>query len=345
MSAHPSFLDMLCPMHAVLAPDGLITQIGPTLHKIWPANSWIGTEFLEAFSITRPQHISSGAELASLLGAPLHLRLRHGPKIGMKGVVVPHPTPKAGVIVNLSFGISAVEAVQTYGLSSADFAPTDLTVEMLYLVEAKSVVMAASHHLNERLLEARSHAEQQAVTDALTGVENRRGFERFLDRLITRQAPFVLMQVDLDHFKAVNDTLGHDAGDRVLQKAAQIMRDTLRTRDLVARVGGDEFILVLEGHTTVDMINAIGSRIIAGVRDLTTGGGRDLTVGCSIGAVQSHDVDPPALQDLLKAADLALYDSKAAGRGRLTVFDLATHVLKPTNQPLDAAGAIAKPAE
>ncbi len=344
MSATPSFLDTLCPMHAVLAPDGRIIDVGPTLAKLWAAHKWQGVDVLDAFSITRPHYDGTSAELTSLLGTPLHLKWRQGPQIGMKGVLVPHPNPDHGMILNLSFGISAVDAVQIYDLNSADFAPTDLTVEMLYLVEAKSVVMAASRQLNERLLEARSQAEHQAMTDVLTGVENRRGLDQFLDRLVARQAGFVLMNVDLDHFKAVNDTLGHDAGDRVLQNAAQIMRDVLRTRDLVARVGGDEFILVIEGPATDEMIRGIGARIIAGIRDVPIGGDHGLSVGCSLGAVHSHGIDPFDVQDLLKAADVALYASKTAGRGCLTVYDPATHGAQPHDQLLDVAGGMAKPA-
>lgn len=258
--------------------------------------------------------------------------------------MVLHPTLAGGMIINLSFGISAADAVRTFSLTNSNFAPTDLTVEMLYLLEAKSVVMAASRRLNERLLEARTQAEKQAETDALTGVENRRGLDRFVARLTARQAAFTLLHVDLDHFKAVNDTLGHDAGDMVLQQAAQIMCDELRDRDLVARVGGDEFILLIEGDMQKDAVGAIGSRVITRISGLIVSEDHQLSVGCSIGAVLSHDADPPVLHDLLKAADLALYASKDAGRGRFTMYDPMIHGAVSAQQVLDDRRLIAKPA-
>lgn len=337
------FLDVLCPMHAVLTADGRIIHAGPTLQKLHPSGDWPGTDFFEAFEITRPQKIARADQLMDLAGKAVHLKLRSHPQTRLKGVIVPHPSVKDTMILNLSFGISVIDAVQTFTLSGADFAPTDLTVEMLYLVEAKSAVMTASRRLNERLLEARSQAEKQAVTDALTGVENRRGLQRFVDRLLVRQAQFALLHVDLDHFKAVNDTLGHDAGDIVLQTAAQIMREELRDRDLVARVGGDEFILVIEGDTQEDVLHRIGARVIARVGGVTGIQDQRFNLGCSIGAVFSRHVQAPTLPDLLKAADLALYASKEAGKGRLTVFDPGEHNAVPNQQPLDGRGLIAKP--
>ncbi len=344
MTSQLSFLDVMCPMHAVLAADGRIVHVGPTLRKLHSSSDLVGTGFLDSFDVTRPQNITRAGQLLSLCGKTLHLKRRHAPHVGLKGVIVPHPTIEGGMILNLSFGISAAEAVRRFALNNSDFAPTDLTVEMLYLLEAKSVVMAASRRLNERLLEARTQAEKQAETDALTGVENRRGLERFVARLIARQAAFALLHVDLDHFKAVNDTLGHDAGDMVLQQAAQIMRDELRDGDLVARVGGDEFILLIEGDMQTDAVGAIGSRVITRISALTVTEDHQLSVGCSIGAVLSRHVDPPVMQDLLKAADLALYASKGAGRGRFTMFDPMSHGALPAQQVLDDRGLIAKPA-
>jgi len=317
---------------------------GPTMRKVIQSDDMIGTRLFDRFEVTRPHGVARASQSFQLLGQTVHLTLRAQPNIRLKGVGVRHPTIDDAMILNLSFGISVIDAVQTFGLNRADFSPTDLAVEMLYLVEAKSAVMAASRRLNERLLDARTQAEEQAVTDALTGVENRRGLARFVDRLIARQARFALLHVDLDHFKAVNDTLGHDVGDIVLQNAAQIMRDELRDRDHVARVGGDEFILVIEGNSDRDMICGIGARVIARISDLVVAADQALSVGCSMGAVLSDQIEMRSLQDLLKAADLALYASKKAGRGRLTFFDPDEHGVMPDQQSLDGAEPIAKPA-
>lgn len=103
------------------------------------------------------------------------------PKTEVKGLLVAGPS-EGQSIVNLSFGISVVDAVSDYSLNSADFAATDLTIEMLYLVEAKSAAMEASRKLNLRLQGAMIAAEEQAFTDTLTGLKNRRAMDHVLAR-------------------------------------------------------------------------------------------------------------------------------------------------------------------
>jgi GGDEF domain-containing protein len=130
------------------------------------------------------------------------------------------------------------EAVRRYGLTVADFAATDLTIEMLYLVEAKSAVMEELRHLNLRLHGAKAAAEEQALSDTLTGLCNRRALDLGLGALVQQGQTFGLMHLDLDYFKQVNDTHGHAAGDAVLRQVALVLREETRASDLVARVGG-----------------------------------------------------------------------------------------------------------
>ena len=343
MSVSPTALDVICPMHVVLDPVGRIVHAGPTLQKLTPSHSLIGQDFLDVFEVTRPQGVTRSCELVTLSGSTLHLKHRTPPFTGFKAVLAMRPDGKAGAVVNMSFGLSVVDAVRSYALSNADFAPTDLTVEMLYLVEAKSAVMAASRRLNERLQEAKTLAEQQAVTDTLTGLENRRGFEQFLTRLIARQARFALLQVDLDGFKRINDTFGHDVGDQILQEAARIMTEEVRDRDLAARIGGDEFILLIDGDPSPETLTVIATRLIRRMQALELPQSDGPPFGCSIGAVRSSDLAPLNAQDMLKAADLALYRSKRAGRGRLTVHD-PTRNGWSQHQVLDDTEVMSKPA-
>lgn len=201
-----------------------------------PVRRWRG-RFLDRFDLRRPRAVMSMADLMASSGVKLHLRFRDPPATGLKGVLMPLPGGQ-GAIVNLSFGISILDAVRDYRLTSGDFAATDLAIEMLYLVEAKSAAMEASRLLNQRLQGARIAAEEQAFTDTLTGLKNRRAMDHVLGRVIATQMPFAVMHVDLDFFKAVNDRLGHAAGDHVLQEVARIMIDaTRRGKDTVARTG------------------------------------------------------------------------------------------------------------
>ncbi len=113
-----------------------------------------------------------------------------------------------GSILSQSFGIALQSAIKRYRLTPQDFAPTDLAPEMLYLIEANQAAMSASRSLTERLQGAKMLAEEQAHSDTLTGLRNRRSLERILDHLAQTNESFSLIQIDLDYFKSVNDTLG-----------------------------------------------------------------------------------------------------------------------------------------
>ncbi|MFP4275581.1 MAG: GGDEF domain-containing protein, partial [Paracoccaceae bacterium] len=155
-------------MHARLDAEGTIRHAGPTLRKLCDGAPPEGARFLDLFELTRPRGIASMADLAASSGTRLNLRLRGGPRTRLKGVLA--RVPEGGAVVNLSFGISILDAVRDYALTNADFAATDLAMEMLYLVEAKSAAMEASRMLNLRLRGAMIAAEEQAYTDTLTGL-------------------------------------------------------------------------------------------------------------------------------------------------------------------------------
>lgn len=219
-------------------------------------------------------------------------------------------------MINFGFGIGVVDAVRDYVLNANDFAPTDLTIEMLYLVEAKSAVMEELRNLNRRLQIAKRAAELQAKTDPLTGVKNRRALEMELDRLIEEGLPFGLMLIDLDFFKKVNDTLGHAAGDHVLKVVAQILTDEIRHSDVIARVGGDEFVLALPDMTTEAALNAMGERIISRISEPIYYEGQACEVSASVGSTRTTLYENPTIEQMTLDADAALYRSKGEGRGR-----------------------------
>lgn len=311
-------LDTLCPMHAVLDGAGLIRHAGPTLRKLRPDLTMPGMRFGALFSLRRPQGDGSMASLLRTAGQRLHLQLREPPGTDLKGVLVPVPPsfgPEGGAIVNLSFGISVVDAVRDFALSSADFAATDLTIEMLYLVEAKTAAMEASRMLNLRLQGAMIAAEERAYTDTLTGLKNRRALNHVLPRLLVARQDFALIHLDLDFFKAVNDTLGHAAGDHVLQCVARLMVEETRDEDTVARVGGDEFVIVLNRVTDGRRVQDIARRLIARLKEPIPFNDRDCRISGSIGSVMSCEYEAPDLARMMEDADIALYAAKAKGRG------------------------------
>lgn len=316
-----ALLDTLCPMHLILHGDGLILHTGPSLRKVSPEIASGGSAFFDHFTVKRPKFVTTIADLTEKRGMKLHLAFRDDPDSDLKGVAVPVEDGRGTVVINLSFGISILDAVRTHTLTNADFAATDLAIEMLYLIEAKSAAMDASRRLNLKLQGARIAAEEQAFTDTLTGLKNRRALDHVLARLVAGRAGFAVMQIDLDYFKAVNDTLGHPAGDHVLQAVAQIMVEETRAADTIARVGGDEFTLILRDVENEKTLRQIGSRLIERLEKPILFQGKPCRISASIGTVWIRENQTAVAQDVLSRADQALYHSKKAGRAQQTIFD------------------------
>jgi len=310
-------LARLMPMHLIVSPTGHIRHTGPTLAKLIGDAGLSGARFLEVFELRRPRNVTCVEQLRAVAGTTLNLRMRKPPGTPLKGLAVNLPGGQ-GMLINLSFGIAAVDAVATFHLTSADFPATDLTVEMLYLVEAKQAVMDESHHLNLRLQSARNAAEEQAFTDTLTGLKNRRAMDDILQHYTACGESFGLMQVDLDYFKDVNDTLGHAAGDHVLQQVARILVEETRASDTIVRAGGDEFVLVFHRLTDPDRLGAIADRVLKRLETPIMFGQDPCRISASIGITVSDDYDPPTADQMLIDADMALYASKKAGRAQHT---------------------------
>lgn len=317
-------LGRLMPMHIWSSPSGHIRAVGPTMAKLCEGRVLTGMRFLEVFEVHKPHRVQSMEEVARLSGQRLHLALREAPHTALRGLVVPVQGGQ-GVLVNLSFGIAVAEAVREHSLTNADFAPTDLTVELLYLTEVKAAVMEELGALNRRLQSAQRAAEAQALTDALTGLSNRRALDMELQRAIDGIARgsdgFALMQIDLDYFKTVNDTLGHAAGDRVLSEVAGTLRHATRRHDIIARVGGDEFVLILPGPIDQLTVGRIAARIIRGLEQPVLFEGQPCRISGSIGATLSRLYEYPDADRMLSDADAALYASKRKGRAQCTIYE------------------------
>jgi diguanylate cyclase (GGDEF)-like protein len=163
--------------------------------------------------------------------------------------------------------------------------------------------------------------KRMASIDALTGVSNRRGVEQFMAAVMRqarmRQEALAVLALDIDHFKHINDSFGHAAGDRVLQHVARTCGEALRDGDLLGRIGGEEFLVVLPGNTleqaAADVAERLRSRVEAlALDDLPAG----LRTTISIGVAQMSPQDAN-VADLLLRADEALYRAKAEGRNRV----------------------------
>lgn len=176
----------------------------------------------------------------------------------------------------------------------------------------------------ERLAEERAH--YLARHDALSGLLNRNSFKEALDEAAWRHAGggsgFAVLCVDLDHFKEVNDTQGHAAGDDMLRQVGDRLRAQVRTGDRVARLASDEFALLLTGAATPEAVTTLAERVIAALAEPFILGRASVSSGCSIGAAM-FGVDAATPDEVLQKADLALQRAKAAGRGAFHFYDAA----------------------
>jgi len=173
-----------------------------------------------------------------------------------------------------------------------------------------------------RTRHALAGVERQASTDPLTGLANRRELSA---RLACGPPPRAVLALDLDHFKAVNDTLGHDAGDQLLVAVAARLSACVEPEDLVVRLGGDEFVVVIADRPAAPEPLAIGEGIVASLgRPFALSAGT-VRVGASVGVADRYAARTREADALLSAADDALYRAKRAGRGRVAAAsDLAT---------------------
>ncbi|MEO0990163.1 MAG: EAL domain-containing protein [Pseudomonadota bacterium] len=201
---------------------------------------------------------------------------------------------------------------------------TNITLE----VEARQELEQFNKELqkkNDEILEAQETIQHLAYHDTLTDLANRRLFEMRLQEALARgNTTVAIIHVDLDRFKQINDTLGHAAGDAVLTHAADRMKAVATDAKLIARVGGDEFILLFEGPETGPAWEQIAEDIVASLGEPLEIDGSPVIFGGSAGVAwsSSGSITP---QDLVSHADIALYEAKEHGRGRVRTFTPQLH--------------------
>lgn len=200
----------------------------------------------------------------------------------------------------------------------AEYADKILPVSLVTVGVTVAISIPTNLFVYELLLRAvrdRVAMERLAATDYLTGVANRRGFERAVRRLLASGTGGAFLIVDLDHFKRVNDSHGHDAGDRMLARVGVELRAALRAGDVVGRIGGEEFGVFMPGLER-EQAHLVSERLrerIAGVRVRVKPGDDQISVTLSGGLACA----PGGYGDLYRLADAALYRAKHAGRNRV----------------------------
>lgn len=163
----------------------------------------------------------------------------------------------------------------------------------------------------------------QALHDTLTGLANRASFEAHLQASIQKcsekKTHFSLMFLDLDGFKGINDTLGHEVGDRVLIHVSKVLSECVRDKDVVARLGGDEFAIILNTTTGTKNLEMVSQRILENIGKDYTHGGEKLPFGISIGIARFPE-DADSAEKILACSDEAMYAAKKAGKGQFKFY-------------------------
>jgi diguanylate cyclase (GGDEF)-like protein len=198
------------------------------------------------------------------------------------------------------------------------------------LANSHNQLVKLNAELEDRVLQRTTELEranellaEMAARDSLTGLYNRRHFGNLLTQLFAEATRYdtdlTCMMFDLDNFKRVNDSLGHQTGDRLLQLTAEVIRQTIRDSDIAVRYGGDEFVLMLP-QTSLSDARAFAERLLAAFRvELMKDLPEAIVSSLSIGLASRGEHHPISAMDLVKLADEALYMAKAEGKNRITI--------------------------
>jgi len=270
-----------------------------------------GKEAIEIFEREHPSMVITDWMMPDLTGIELCQRIRaSAPSSYTYIIIVTGQSEKDMVVKGLSSG--------------AD----DYLTKPFHHDELQARVRVGRRLLDlHRQIEAKNRLlEELALTDALTGLPNRRAIEEWVSRQLSGAArhgfPFWAVMIDLDHFKNVNDTYGHDAGDLVLQKFAGVLKANTRLSNISGRIGGEEFLQVLT-HANQQTIEVAIERVRKQFEaEKFSFCGEVISFTASFGAAGFCGQTPPAFSQLLSQADAALYRAKHLGRNRIEIDPL-----------------------
>ena len=310
------------PMHLVVDASGRILSAGRTIRKVLETDDLVGCQLFDIVQVTKPRGTDSMDKFVKT-----KLRRMQFKSLGPAGVtlraVSTDCNDDAMHFISTSIAADFVQVIEALGLKSGDFSPADSTIDLVFSMQMQTSVLNDARQLAQKINQAKVAAERSASTDELTGLANRRALIKELDTWLERMGAdgpaFSVMQIDLDRFKLVNDTLGHLAGDTVLLHVAEVLRGVTGANDFVCRIGGDEFVVLLAAGRTHAEISHIARRIIDQIslpipfEEQVCKIGASVGVTCPFSGTQSS-------AELLTEADLALYESKRNGRGRYYFF-------------------------
>ena len=282
-----------------------------------------GTEALRLIMAEGPHLVITDWEMPQMNGIELCRAIRSADGVGLTYIIiltshsdkkrvveafeagaddyVSKPFDRGELLARVKAGIRVVEA-------EADLARQNLEI----------------HKINAQLAMLNTKLEEIATTDELTGLANRRQAMKLLaehwETTLRHQQPICCIMIDLDYFKRINDTYGHDAGDIVLRDIGKVLNRYTRLGDMACRLGGEEFLIICP-HSDIEGGRMLAERLRKKVESTSiTIGGEELNITISLGVAERNDFIK-STDDLLKSADYALYRAKHEGRNRVCASD------------------------
>ncbi|HEV8033418.1 MAG TPA: diguanylate cyclase [Yoonia sp.] len=293
---------------ASLLKSSLSAGLRNTIQVLHPNDALLGDDSSAAHDLFVINAASVGDGGSQLFGLVSDLRARNQTRLAMQLVVVPPDAPEV--------------AAMFLDLGADDVVPATSGADEIIMRATRLIARKRQH---DKLRDTVRNGLNAAVTDPLTGLFNRRYVEPHLARLADQSRKsgreLAVMMIDIDHFKSVNDTHGHAAGDKVLVELANRLRENLRAIDLVARMGGEEFLVAMPG-TSVSDARMAAARLceLVNATPFNLGEGLPmLKVTVSVGVAVSGQMNGEcnAITKICDRADKALYAAKSAGRDRV----------------------------
>ena len=279
-----------------------------SFHKITEVSSV--TDGLEAINHQRFDVILLDYRMPEIDGIEMVIEMRSKPKLGGTAIVM------ISSAEDPKLALDCIEAGAQDFISKSDITQSKLDKAILHAKKR--------FEMEQKMHESYLTVKQMAEKDALTGLSNRYHFEETLKVTIDNgkrlESSVALLALDLDDFKNVNDTLGHEAGDEVLKEVVKRVSKCLRSNEGFARIGGDEFAIILSGIESINVVNVIAKRISDTFEESFVLNGKEVHCGVSIGAALSP-LDACGAQELLKCADIAMYRAKQAGKSKVCFYE------------------------
>ena len=332
-SLRPPLFAAAFPFHLVIDRELRIQHAGPSLHRLCGGIPH-GVRLDSLFTITTPRSAHTFDAVAARSRSMFLLRSVADAAVTLRGQML-HDDHDEMLFFVGSPWVTDTAALAQLGLTLDDFAVSDAVIDYVLLLQNQSASLTTAKELSTRLQESTDELRRQAFHDSLTGLPNRR---LFTDRVQAAVAPdhgptcehFSVLMLDLDGFKAVNDSYGHSTGDELLRVIAGRLRHLTRPGDLVARLGGDEFAILVEPDNKPDagreVAAEVAERAMAALREpvsLPSPADVTIQIAVSVGIAACGGV--ATADDLLRNADLAMYVAKTTGKDRHELFEPTMH--------------------